>query len=230
MTSIIEVVKSIQVLDTSKFNENLPISSDYANWIVPGRIMCGPYPCADGINFNQESGLSNINKLLADGIDTFVCLCSELPDTTKTFNGQINHPYFPQYIHYTNIIKTVKPECNFIYIPINDGNVGSISDTLQGLTAILKMYISGSNIYIHCAGGHGRTNIFTSILASIIYKIEPETALDFVFHMRNKRRIRDKKLEIYNIPQPDRHVIFRTSQESMVKKICHYIQVSQALL
>jgi protein-tyrosine phosphatase len=103
-----------------------------------------------------------------DGVNTFVCLCSELPDTTKEFIGGVNHPYFPNYKYYTNVLKTIKPDCKFIYIPIHDGNVCAPKDLLEHLKLLVKLIQEKNILYIHCAGGHGRTNIYTSILTSIL--------------------------------------------------------------
>lgn len=200
--------------------------SEYSNWIIPKKIMCGPYPYCDGINFDENKGFKNISYILDDGIDTFVCLCSELPDTTREFHGEIFHPYFPKYKHYTNLLKKIKPNCTFIYIPINDGNVPNPKDLLTHLSLLLKLYNQNKVMYIHCAGGHGRTNIYTSLLVNLIYGFEPQKAIEFVFYMRSKRRIQDKKLEIYNIPVNKKYV-FNKKQESLVYKICHYLEISR---
>lgn len=201
--------------------------SDYSNWIIPKKIMCGPYPYCDGINFDEKSGLDNMLNLLKDGVDTFVCLCMELPDTTKEFEGQISHPYFPNYKHYTNLLNKIKPNCTFIYIPIADGNCPKPKELLAHLSLLLKLYNDNKVMYIHCAGGHGRTNIYTSLLINILYGLEPEKAIDYVFSMRMNRRMKDKKLEIYKIPKDDRKYVFNKNQESIVIKIAHYLEISR---
>jgi hypothetical protein len=215
--------------------ENYSTKSDYANWIIPGKIQCGPYPYCDGINFDEKSGLQNITNILDDGIDTFVCLCGELPDTTKSYDDSrgIKHPYFPNYKHYTNIVKKLKPNCSFMYIPIADGNIPDLRSFLSHIKLLVELFHKNNIIYIHCAGGHGRTNIYTSTLLYQIYgyHLEPEKCLDIVFYLREKRRKKDKKLEIYNIPKEnDRKYIFKPIQEKFVVRVCHFLQIYSILV
>jgi hypothetical protein len=208
-------------------NENYLITSDYSNWIIPEKIMCGPYPYCDGINFDEESGQKNIRDILQDGIDTFVCLCSEI----SLDNDQIKpHPYFPKFKSYRDYVFKLNKNAIFKYYPIPDGGIPEVKNLVYQIEELLDLLNKGRKLYIHCAGGHGRTNIYTSILTSFIWQVVPDVALDHVFLQRSKRRKRDKKLEIYKIPKDDRHIIFNKNQELMVEIVSHYFLVKIQLL
>jgi hypothetical protein len=206
------------------------IHSDYSNWIIPDWVMCGPYPYCDGINFNEEEGKKNIDSILNDGIDTFVCLCKEisLDSNQKDKEG---HPYFPIFKSYRDYISSLalKKMIIFKYYPIDDGGIPEVKDLVWQIEELLTLLKKGRKIYIHCAGGHGRTNIYTAILVSALSNIIPEFALDHVFKQRKLRRKKDKKLEIYNIPEDDRYIIFNKHQEEIVKIVSHYFLVKNQL-
>jgi hypothetical protein len=202
--------------------------SDYSNWVIPGKIMCGPYPYCDGINFDEKTGLDNIKAILKDGVNVFVSLCGELPDSTKRSDvSSINHPYFPKYRHYTNAVLDLNSTCDFIYIPINDGGIPGFRDIIKHINLMIKLINRNRVLYIHCAGGHGRTNIYTSILFSYFYNIEPEMAIFSVFLFRENRRKRDKKLAMYNIPRDDKKRIFNSNQEELTIAVAKYFHLKK---
>lgn len=202
------------------------IQSDYSNWIIPGYIMCGPYPYCDGINFNEEEGKENIKKIMNDGIDTFVCLCSEISIEEEE---RESHPYFPDFRSYKEYVLSLNENAIFKYYPIQDGGIPKVKDLTHQIDELLSLISGGKKLYIHCAGGHGRTNIYTAILTSVLLNLNPGEALKHVFDQRRERRRRDRKLDIYNIPVDDRHLIFNHRQEEMVYKISYYFMVKKEL-
>jgi len=198
--------------------------SEYSNWVIPDILLCGPYPFTDGINFlTAEEGMKNINDILEDGIDTFVCLCDELPSTSEHDGKIVKHPYFPKYLHYPDYIKNEK--ILFRYFPIKDGHIPCTTKMIEYLNFLINDIQNGRKLYIHCAGGHGRTNIFTSILFSLYYKKTPKESIEYVFRMRNTRKKIDKKLIIYNVNPTDIERVFHPVQKQMVYKMIYYFTV-----
>ena len=137
-------------------------SSPHANWLVPGRVMCGPYPGLDGHNFpTHADAIRNLESLIADSVDTFVCLQSE---TKRLRAGQ--HPYFPQYRDYKLDILALNPgrTVRFLQFPVNDGEVPTMKDLAEHVHTLCCAVARGRVLYIHCAGGHGRTGLYASCL------------------------------------------------------------------
>ncbi len=133
------------------FKEIKNIQSDWANWVIPKRLMSGPSPLAissDGIEIQQ-----NICSIIADGIDTFICLQSESsPDDYKK--------YFPP---------DKKENILCVQYSIDDHTVPTHKDFIKSIANILSLIQQGRNIYIHCHGGHGRTGTYIIALLACLY-------------------------------------------------------------
>lgn len=156
------------------------IKNDYANWIIPGRLMCGPYPGIDNINFHLEvDAKSNIDLIIADGIDTFICLQSE-----ERFID--NKPSYARF---------VKRECQYIHLPIIDGGAPNKKEFIKNLVGIIQELENGKKIYIHCAGGHGRTGLYVCGLIMLLYKVDVGHALHITQYLHDKRRKIDRRVK-----------------------------------
>ena len=54
--------------------------SKTANWLIPGRVMCGHYPGAcPSRQISDEKVSENLALLRDNGVCTFVCLQDEVP-------------------------------------------------------------------------------------------------------------------------------------------------------
>jgi hypothetical protein len=128
-----------------------------SNWLVPktagfGSLCVGSYP---------ESWHGYLARILAAGLNTFVCLNDEYG--TKDYRGDYFEPYA------TNNPKI--PADRFIWKKIKDMKTGDDGDLLEVANEVVKRIKNGEHVYLHCAGGHGRTGGYAAI---ILHKLYPE--------------------------------------------------------
>lgn len=149
MCNIIPAIESIRNKtpvedDALKFNS---IQSDHANWVIPGKIMCGPYPWLDHkFNFHTSAlADANMNAILRDGVNTFVCLQSEV-DPHDTYGRHLP--------------KT----CKIMHFPMPNDHTPAPVAFIEHLTLLAHELKNGAVLYIHCAGGHGRTGLYVAAL------------------------------------------------------------------
>ena len=139
------------------------VVSDYTNWVIPGRLMCGPSPLTMG---------NAAMDIIADGINTIVCLQKE----TK-------------YTEYLHLFKNSE-NLEFLQVDIDDNKVPSYREFIVSVTKILTYLKDGRNVYIHCHGGHGRTGLYVIAILACVYKElrTKELALHYAQHTHDLRR------------------------------------------
>lgn len=167
----------------------LKIKSDFSNWVIPGKLACGPYPGFDGINFKTvEEARNNLKSLIDDGINTFVCLQSEYSENPQP------HRHFPEFEDYKKTLANEK-NISYYHFPVVDGDCPPSKPIFaQQIRTLCDIINNGAVIYIHCAGGHGRTGIFVSCLLAAIFKhFNPEYIMSYVQKMHDLRRIQDRR-------------------------------------
>lgn len=177
------------------------IKSDYANWVIPGKLMCGPYPGYDGWNFGTlESAKAHLRGLLDDGIDTFVCLQEELALVDQ---GQ-SHVHFPKFENYKETLRGMLTaaefaKITFLYMPMRDQTApGDYKKFVGDIKQICDGLMQGRRVYVHCAGGHGRTGVYVCGILLAIYKNVPSAfdadfIMTYVQFAHDKRRIMDAR-------------------------------------
>jgi hypothetical protein len=157
------------------------------NWLIPGHLMIGGYPASYTGNISESN---EILKALVqvEGIDTFVCLNQEYgrnkihpayaDDTTDSCFGKNN-------------IKAYNPifdkSKNFVHLPIPDMSIAEKSKVKALCENIIQRLQSGERIYLHCSGGHGRSGTIAAIVLCMIYKINPETAFEYIQYVHDQR-------------------------------------------
>lgn len=170
--------------------------SDHANWVIPGKLMCGPYPGMDGVNFpTLDDAKDNIKRLLDDGIDMFVCLQSEIE---MLMNGSGNkHPYFPEFEHYMVTLRDnfrCADKIAYHEFRIHDQQCPTKYHLVREVAVVCDAIMKGRNVYVHCAGGHGRTGLFVScILQAIFAGHDTDTILSYVQHVHDRRKKHDMR-------------------------------------
>jgi hypothetical protein len=137
-----------------------------SNWLLPmvsgssfGSLCVGSYP---------ESWHGYLARILHAGCNTFVCLNDEYG--TKDYRGD----YFEPYARNNARI----PADRFIWKKIKDMNVGGDMDLLEVADEVVKRIKNGEHVYLHCAGGHGRTGGYAAI---ILHKLFPELSSSEIF-------------------------------------------------
>lgn len=159
-TNLMEERRQPGYINTSKYNG----PTDESNWILfktpgykMGALLLGGYPDRPGY----------LDALLASGINTFVNLCLEY----GTYDGG---DYYPPY---ANDKKKI-PDGRFVNEPIKDMNTTDDGKLDRLATEVCRRLLDGENIYMHCAGGHGRTGTLATL---VIHKLYPHLALDEIF-------------------------------------------------
>ena len=137
-----------------------------SNWLIPkvpgsafGSLCVGSYP---------ESWHGYLARILAAGLNTFVCLNDEYG--TKDYRGDYFEPYARNH-------KQI-PADRFIWKKIKDMKTGDDGDLLEVANEVVKRIKNGEHVYLHCAGGHGRTGGYAAI---ILHKLYPELTSSEIF-------------------------------------------------
>jgi len=178
MERFLNLVKLLRNTIYLDFNALSNIKSEFSNWVVPGRIMCGPYPGFDGVNFKTDKEAStNIENIINDGINVMICLQEE----EKHQMGS------PQYGVLT------KGKVTFLHFPIEDNKIPKKETFIEHMTIIMECLLNGKNIYIHFLGGHGRTGLYVACILLILYKLDAKHALYFTQSFHNSRRKVDNR-------------------------------------
>ncbi len=182
------ILKKYKKLENISINFNI---GDFNNWIIPGLVACGPFPGMDGINYlNKKEVIENFKNLNQLGINTFICLQEEInPNLKLQPHYQIA---FPNYLHYFEIPE-IKNQNEYLHFPLVDQTFPSEGDFQKNIEKILDILISGKKIFIHCAGGHGRTGIYSAVLIYLLENCSIEEALSRTQVRHDSRKILDKR-------------------------------------
>ena len=122
-----------------------------SNIIVPNRITVGGYP--------TQPRIETLKKF---GVTKFVCLNDEYG------NGK--------FIPYAKDLK----QDEFVNFPIKDMSANATDISIIELCEKLgNMVLEGEHLYIHCAGGHGRTGTVVGIMLKMLYN---ELTVDDIFN------------------------------------------------
>lgn len=122
-----------------------------SNIIVPNRITVGGYP--------TELRVEALKKY---GVTKFICLNDEYG------NGK--------FIPYAKDLK----QDEFVHFPIKDMSANATDISIIELCEKLgNMVLKGEHLYIHCAGGHGRTGTVVGIILKMLYN---EMTVDDIFN------------------------------------------------
>lgn len=182
---------TLGVQDRMKPDRLMDIKSDHANWVIPGLVMCGPYPGLDGNNFpTVDSARNHLHQLLQDGVDTFVCLQQEVID----LDAGGKHAYFPMYENYATTIRNAFPELaskvTFLHFPLPDQTCPKDHKLfVNQLGTVCSALSQGKKIYVHCAGGHGRTGVFVGcLMATMFVNVDADYLMTYLQHAHDKRR------------------------------------------
>jgi protein-tyrosine phosphatase len=210
----------------------------YNNWIIPNLILCGPFCGLDGINYKTDQEvIDNLTKILSTGIDTFICLQKEISPQDGTI-GTVNNNFiwaFPKFCNYSYYIKNFlsTANCNYIYLPIKDNSAPSLQEFSVLMDSIFSILEKDKKIFIHCAGGHGRTGMVASALISLLENTSVDSAIE-----RNQRR-HDSRVKLDGRQKVNSIVISPSTpnQRNLVelyinsKKLCEYpsFQIKEVL-
>src|SRR6266516_68637 len=97
----------------------------YNNWIIPNKILCGPFPGKDGINYKNDLDVTvNLQQIIDSGITIFICLQQEIDFINNTIDPlfQWAFPNFNNYNKYDNLLK-IKNVVKCIQFPLKDSDI-----------------------------------------------------------------------------------------------------------
>lgn len=113
-----------------------------AYWVLPARLLAGPYPCAADLPAAEE----RVADLLACGVDFIVDL---------TEPGEYNlRPYWPIL---QRLAETAGRPVERWNAPIPDMSTPTAAQMRDILSRIDAAIANGHTVYVHCFGGIGRT-------------------------------------------------------------------------
>lgn len=156
--------------EREKFGQIFRGPTESSNWVIPGMLMCGPYPGA----FEDKKNDQFLKRILSKGIDTFVCLQEELNNEIPEHvwrSGVGLRPYF------FDAERLSKKPLRWVQLPIPDGLVAPDDVTADLVHLICEDMKAGRVVYLHCFGGHGRAGVFSSLILSYLYRLTATEAM-----------------------------------------------------
>ena len=160
--------------------------SPQANWLVPGRILCGRYPGSCPSRPVDAETQRDRLAAIREHASTFVCLQSELVPQDASWPsegiaGQSGNAIAPQTAKFQPYAADAGSDASFVYYGIPDRSVFPSVDALEAVVSDLRdrVLLRDERLYIHCWGGRGRTGLVAACLLGALYDdlVEAEEAL-----------------------------------------------------
>ena len=147
--------------------EKPPVTETH--WVLPGRLICGLSP---GGMTSQE-----LTDLVEAGVNTFVSLeksyterdCKDYRVMLEALASQSFPPHMVSFLHCPT--KGVLPD----------------RDLIAFITELKRSLEHGSTLYIHCAGGHGRTGVVVVNLLEAVCGIDMQTSMQLLSECHKMR-------------------------------------------
>jgi hypothetical protein len=131
-------------------------------WVVPGRLLAGPYP-----GHRHEDARRRLRRLLDEEIDLFV-------DLTEEGESPLVAPYAASLVQEGAARgRTVEHR----RMPIADMGVPTMARMREILDLLDDMLAAGRTVYVHCLGGIGRTGTVVGCYL-VRHGIDGHAALD----------------------------------------------------
>jgi hypothetical protein len=183
-----------------------------SNWLIRKLLSVGSYPDRPGY----------LKSLLDSGIDVFVALNAE-------YGKWVGNSYFPRYDD------KLPSGCMFIHEPIND--METVEDKIIVALAlkIVELLEMGKKVYLHCAGGHGRTGTVAAVVLHMLCMEMTETELfEYIQYAHDQRienyfgpglfvykMIKDPMMQYFcngQVPSPQ-----TSDQRNQVRRIANFL-------
>jgi hypothetical protein len=104
----------------------------------------------------------------------------------------------------------------FIHFPIVDMSASAADDALKSLCERLRdMIIAGDHLFVHCAGGHGRTGTVVAILLKMLYSdLTTHEIFDYIQYSHDQRAFHNYGTKKFTgkITDPDLSAQFAVGQ------------------
>lgn len=134
-------------------------STERFAWLIHGAVMMGPAPSS-----------SDLRGIVSQGVTTFV-------DLRHESRGRPGYMYSrSDGIAAMQKAGDVTHRITYMHFPIYDFDAVDSKDMLSLVHDIAERVHRGEVLYIHCAGGHGRTGTVTINVLSALYKLPMSVA------------------------------------------------------
>ena len=220
MEDFSQLVTRIQECNLSYTNPEIAECGKFNNF-VNKQVICGPYPGVDGINYkSEEDAMDNLRHLRKLGVTTFISLQKETSPQDPYSPGEVDSKFswaFPEYISYAYLInknKDISKDVKYYHFPMADNTVPGHKSFINNLKIILQLLLDGKKIFIHCAGGHGRTGLYVACLLITINKLCHLDALRLTQQLHDSRKVMDQRQHSTFVGSP--------SNPGQVKFVQHY--------
>jgi len=158
--SIDWIKDSIKKFNKPQFKNPKYKGPTYTSNLVTDNLYIGGYP----------RNKSEIDKLIGVGINTFVCLNGS--DKVEFYKYEDELPKNITYIHE----------------PIPDMNVTTDKKIISLCRNIVRrIKTKREKIFVHCAGGHGRTGTVVGCVLYLLYKLSLEQILNYLQFTHDQR-------------------------------------------
>jgi len=116
-----------------------------------------------------------VQLIKASGVTHFICL-----NTLQEY-GNVAEDFPPYAANFESGV--------FIQFPIVDMSASAADDALKSLCERLRdMIIAGDHLFVHCAGGHGRTGTVVAILLKMLYSdLTTHEIFDYIQYSHDQR-------------------------------------------
>jgi hypothetical protein len=128
-------------------NPDLTVPFDHAYWVVPERLLAGPYPASS----NPLLAEARLRMLLDTGI-------TQIFDLTEVDEMDESGTEIPAYAPFLFALAGEQHKSvRYQRFPIPDFSIPSRQQMRLILDAIDEALAQGKRVYLHCQGGRGRT-------------------------------------------------------------------------
>jgi len=131
--------------------------TEESNWLIPGKLIVGGCPVTP----------EEVEDIAEEGVDLLVCLLDR-----DDFASGISKKDYKRLARSVGI--------DVIFKPIADGDVTTDRRAFSIARMIVKTLESGTVVYLHCWGGHGRAGTIGAMVLGLWYRGPFEEVISFL--------------------------------------------------
>lgn len=172
----------------------MPVPFDGCYWVIPGRLLAGPYPAS----LDAAGRMTKLKGLLQCGIRRVI----DLTEHHEVFYYTRGLALYEDDLE--RAAEELQVEVQVVHFPILDMDVPPRSVMVQVLDEIDAALEAESPVFVHCWGGLGRTGTVVGCYLARHNLARGEKALDEIIKLRRHNPLAD-----YPSPQTasQRHMI-----------------------
>eukprot|EP00892_Ulva_mutabilis_P007123 jgi/Ulvmu1/4783/UM020_0068.1 len=146
-----------------------------SNWLVMNKVLVGGNPTER----TTQDTVETLQNIIDQGISTFICLLAR-DDLRKRAGEDAPRPDYADTAD--KILQSKRPGTSqaaitVLTLPIQDFSEAPDAEMSRFADRCCDLVRSGTKLYIHCQGGHGRTGTLACIMLGRLYGISAAEAL-----------------------------------------------------